>query len=59
MGNVKQLLWALLKPMLVSIVGLIAIVIMLAQMDRGYDESYSNLYKSLDRVKNKLILMVK
>ena len=59
MGNVKQLLWALLKPMLVSIVGLIAIVIMLAQMDRGYDESYSNLYKNLDRVKNKLILMVK
>ena len=59
MGNVKKLLWALLKPMLVSLVGLIAIVIMLAQMERGYDESYSNLYKNLDRVKNKLILMVK
>lgn len=59
MGHVKQLLWALLKPMLVSIIGLIAIVIMLAFMERGYDESYTSLYKNLDRVKNKIILMVK
>jgi hypothetical protein len=59
MGNVKKLLWALIKPMLVSLVGLFAIIIMLSQMERGYDESYSALYKNLDRVKNKLILMVK
>lgn len=45
--------------MLVSLIGLIAILVMLTFMEQSYNESYSNLYKNLDRVKNKLILMVK
>jgi len=48
-----------IKSMVIPVIGLLAVTIMLTHMDKSYNESYSELYKNIDRVKNKLILMAK